>query len=281
MNSQQRPAGHEAVTPEDVADALSVLRAASRWELTPTRWTEVRRAATEVMNALAADDGPGLRSMISAIELLGPVRQATRSLALPASGEVLNELTALVDVLTELESMGEPRQPWAGTLAISVSIYLGDGTSHEQVESAIEELARSAGLIITDREDPVAGSWFRRMRAKLAGAAQSPAGQEALADVAYRAELELVLRPEAEVTALLMANLASLIASLHDTKDAVIRIGAVLVVKYDWTLYVYRLTTRQQLILNHSPHLLVAPDKILQALGLPQSEAAVIPADPS
>jgi hypothetical protein len=177
--------------------------------------------------------------------------------------------------------VGEPRQPWAGPLAIPVSIYLGDGTSHEQVESAVEELARSAGLIITDREDPVVGSWFRRMRAKLAGAAQSPAGQQALADVAYRAELELVLRPEAEVTASLMANLASLITSLHDTKDAVIRIGAVLVVKYDWTLYVYRLTALQQLILNHSQYLLVAPDKILQALGLPQSEAAGIPADPS
>jgi hypothetical protein len=280
MNSQQRPAEQAAVTLEDVADALSVLRGASRWELALARWTEVRRAATQVTIALATDDGPGLRAVISVIELLGPVRQAAQSPALPASGEVLDDLTSLIDVLTELESMGEPRQPQAGAQAIPVSIYLGDGTRHEQVESALEGLARSAGLIVTEREDPVLGSWFRRMRAKLERAAQSPAGQEALADVAYRAELELVMRPEAEVTALLMANLASVITSLNDTKDAVIRIGAVLVVKYDWTLYVYRLTTRQQLVLNHSPHLLVTPDKILAALGLQESEAA-IPAGPS
>jgi CATRA-Associated Small Protein len=132
-NSQQRPAGQEAVTPEDVADALSVLRAASRWELAPARWTEVRRAATEVTIALAADDGRGLRAVISAIEVLGPVRRVAQSLALPASGEVLDELTSLVDVLTELESAGEFRQPQA----IPVSIYLGDGTRHEQVESAL------------------------------------------------------------------------------------------------------------------------------------------------
>jgi hypothetical protein len=281
MNSEQRPAGHQTVTSEDVADALSVLRAASRWALAPARWAEVRRAATEVTIALAADDGPALRSVILSIELLGPVRHAAQTLARPAPGEVLDELTALIDMFTELESAGEPRPPRAAARALPVSIYLGDDTSHEQVESALDELARSAGLIIIDREDPVLGSWFRRMRAKLAGAAQSQAGQEALADVAYRAELELVMRPEAEVTALLMANLAPLITSLHDTKDAVIRIGAVLIVKYDWMLYVYRLTTRQQLVLNHSPHLLVAPDKVLAALGLPESEAAAIPADPS
>jgi DNA-binding CsgD family transcriptional regulator len=76
-------------------------------------------------------------------------------------------------------------------------------------------------------------------------------------------------RPEAPVaSAAFTRDLEPLIASLETTKNAVIRIGTVLIVKVDRGLNVFRLTTRQQMILDHSPKLTVSPHKILTALGL-------------
>jgi hypothetical protein len=164
---------------------------------------------------------------------------------------------------------------------VPVTIYLRDESGHEQVERAVEDAARSLGLDIIERDEPIVGSWFRRMRATLIGGAQSHAGQEVLAAAAHRADLELVLRPEAEVAALWMVNLAPLITSLENTQDAVVYLGIVLIVKNNGALSVNKLTTRQQLILNHSPHLLAVPEKILQALGLPEGEPTVAGIEPS
>jgi hypothetical protein len=83
------------------------------------------------------------------------------------------------------------------------------------------------------------------------------------------------------VTAILMSNLGPVLASLQPTRDAVVRSGALLIVKVDWTVAVHQLTPRQQLVLDHAPYLVAAPDKILEALGLPQPETLSIPADPS
>jgi hypothetical protein len=71
------------------------------------------------------------------------------------------------------------------------------------------------------------------MRAAVTDAAQSHAGQEILAAGAHRADLDLVLRPEAEVAALWMVNLAPLISSLDSIQDAVVYLGVVLIVKSD------------------------------------------------
>ncbi len=279
MNIPRSPQEQHQVSREDAAEALTVLRAAARWRLPAIRWDRVESSAEAVTRALAIDDGPGLRARIADLILLAPVRSVALTTAQSPPPEVSGQLASLITVLEVLngpESAGRP----AASLSLPVSIYLRDEFGHEEVEAAVEELARSTGLSITDREDPVLCSWFRRLRVGLAGVAGSPAGQEVLADVAHRTELELVKRRDAEVTGLLMANVAPLITSLHDTKDAVIRLGAVLVVKYDWTLSVHQLTTRQQLILNHSPHLLCAPEKILEALGLPSAAATAIPMDP-
>jgi hypothetical protein len=266
------------VTGEDVGEALPVLRIAARWALTPARWSEVARVATAAMAALATNDGPALRASVEDIMVLGPVRAVTASTAAPAPYEVLTDLTALIDVLADLEDLGDPgsleadARDFPVSISFPVSIYLRDEAHHEQVERAVQELMRSAGLSISARDDPVLGSWWRQMRATLARGARSGAGQEVLAAAGQRADIELVLRPEAEVAALWMANLAPLITSLENTGDAVVYLGMVLLVKNDGALAVNRLTTRQQFILNHSPHLLAAPDKILRALGLPPGE---------
>jgi hypothetical protein len=262
------------VTRADVVDALQVLRIAARWALTPARWAEVGDAVTAAMGALAIDDRLALRASLDYLSILGPVRSAAASASQSAPEEVLADLTALLDALAELESIVDAQVSTA-SLILPVSIYMSDTDGHERVEAAVEELALSAGLVIAGREDPILGSWFRRMQAQLIRAARAQVGQEALADVARRAEIELVERSEAQVAALLMAGAAPLIgSSLRDAKDAVVRFGAVLIVKRDGSLYVNQLTARQQLILNHSPHLLSAPEKIFHALGLPQGDTA-------
>lgn len=285
MSGSGRDSSGTAVTPEVIASALPVLRIATRWSLTPARWAQVGTLASAAMAALAADDGSALQQSLDNIGLLGPVRAATASTAVPPPDDVLAELSALIDVLTELENLEDPGLPESDaeafpvSLSFPVSIYLREEAEHERVEAAVEEVARSAELVIADREAPVFGSWFRLMVAKLSRTAQSPVGRETLVDAAHRAELELVLRPDAEVTALLIANVAPLITSLSDTRDAVVRIGALLVVKLDGALFINQLTSRQQLLLNHAPHLLAAPERILQALGLPETGAVALPAD--
>jgi hypothetical protein len=229
-----------------------------------------------VTRALAADDGPALQTGISSITLLGPVRQAVQSPTVEVPSELLGELTALIDVLTELGNApvrGSGSAEDTAAAFVPVTIYLRDESSHEEVERAVQDVARSLGLSITERDEPLFGSWFRRMRAILVGGVPSRVGQEVLAAGALRADLDLVLRPEAEVAALWMVNLAPLVTSLESTQDAVVYLGIVLIVKSEGKLSVHKLTTRQQLVLNHSPHLLAAPGRILQALGLPEDEA--------
>jgi hypothetical protein len=279
MNSPKPPA--EAVGYEDAGDALSVVQIATQWHLTPARWAEMDRIVTAVLGALAVDDGPALRAGISALTLLGPVRSASGSATVAAPDELRDQFDSLIGVLVQLSDVSHSQPPEVPVESFPVSVYLRDESIHEEVEAAVEQLLRSAGLSITERDDPVLGSWFRRMRAALSIAARSPVGQEALATAAHAADSRLVLRQDAEVTAILMSNLGPVLASLQPTRDAVVRSGALLIVKVDWTVAVHQLTPRQQLVLDHAPYLVAAPDKILEALGLPQPETLSIPADPS
>ncbi len=155
----------------------------------------------------------------------------------------------------------------AGTQFVPVAIYLSDRAVHDAVERAVTDLAESADLVIAGREPPVTGSWFRRMRAVL----RTPAGEEVLATALHVADARLARRPDAEVTAMLLQNLSPVITALQPTKDAIVRVGAVLIVKTDWMLVVHQLTARQQLVLDHLPSLETAPHLILHELGLPQA----------
>jgi hypothetical protein len=126
---------------------------------------------------------------------------------------------------------------------IPVTIYVTDEHVHEQVEDALEAVLATAGLQILARGDPVIGSWFRQMSA-------SPGGEDP------------------GVTARLLQSLPPLLSALQPTRDAVIRTGAVLVVKLDWTVSVFELTPAQQAHLDQSPHLARSPDEIIAALSL-------------
>lgn len=66
----------------------------------------------------------------------------------------------------------------------------------------------------------------------------------------------------------MMQNLGPVLDALQTTKDAVIRAGALLIVKVDGVVVVHQLTAEQQLMLDHQPQLAQSPHDILAALEL-------------
>lgn len=261
--------------PDDVAEALDAVSDAMEWTLAPSRWTEVDRSVVALTSALTAGDARALRREIEMLELLGPVRRSVSGgggTAVRAPEDVLTHGLAAIGLLKRLQA---PER--AGPRLLPVAIYLSDESIHEQVEAAVDRLLRSAGLHIAEREEPLSGSWFRRMRAGL----NSPTAREAALTAAHAAGSGSVPRPDAEVTAIFLQNLGPVIAALQPTRDAVIRAGALLVVKVDWTVTAHQLTPRQQLVLDEAPDLEMAPRKILPALGLASAAAGVtISGDP-
>lgn len=149
---------------------------------------------------------------------------------------------------------------------IPVSIYLSQETIHEQVETAVEHTLRAAGLEVSRRDDPIIGSWFRNIKARLRNFARTPLGQEATVLALHAAKNNLVHMQEAEIAAKLLENVGPVIESLQNTDEAVIRVGAILIVKDDGAVSVNQLTPSQQLLLFYKPQLLKTPRDVLVAL---------------
>ena len=161
----------------------------------------------------------------------------------------------------------------AGESTIPVTIYLSDEAVHEQVEAAVEFMISQAGLQVQTRDDPVLGSWFRKMRASIKLIVNSSAGREAMLTAKHVADARLILAQDAYVTSTLLQNLGPVIQSLQPTKDAVVRVGALLIVKIDWQVQVFQLTAAQQAVLDHRPQLATKPYEIIAALQLSTAKA--------
>lgn len=161
---------------------------------------------------------------------------------------------------------GKPIPPRVDQPDLSVTIYLADGRTHDQVEAAVEEALVSAGLVVTERQAPTVGSWRRDLRARLREAAKTPAGKEMLAIGLHALDQRVALDKDADITEKLMRNLGSVITALQPEQNAVVRMGAVLVVKANGVLTVLQLTAAQQLLLNHRTQLLTSPLDLLAAL---------------
>jgi hypothetical protein len=248
-----------SITQADVANALLVLRALIGRPLPAEVWAAVDQSVTALLAALTSGDEDALRYEITRLELLSPERgpavlMGDQAADVSAPSAVLARASAAIEILIGV---------------LPVTIYLSDGTAHEWVQSAVEQFIGLLGLYVVGREDPLVGSWFRRMLA----AARSLAADDPVASAVHLVDARYVQKQDAQNTALLMQNLGPLVASLQSTKDGVIRVGALLVVKVDWMLVVTQLTAQQQLMLDHSPHLAAAPQKILHALGLRAAES--------
>jgi hypothetical protein len=237
---------------EDLTDALSVLRDITEWSLRPDEWAAVSRAVSALSAALTAGDAGALRYEVTNLELLGPQRShgMLAGLLMPAPEETRDRIHVATTLIEEAVAL------------VPVTIYLSEGAAHAQVEDAVERLIAAVGLVVASREHPVEGSWYRKLWAR-----------EVAVTALGVAESRLVQQQDAQVTAMYMQKLPDLITALQPTKDAVVRVGAFLVVKVDWAVYVHQLTQEQQLRLNHSPELATAPREILVALGLPAASS--------
>lgn len=85
----------------------------------------------------------------------------------------------------------------------------------------------------------------------------------------------LILAQDADVTARLMQNLPPVLGALQPTKDAMLRVGALLIVKVDWTVSVFQLTAAQQARLDHHPQPATSPREIAAVLNLIPEEDPV------
>jgi hypothetical protein len=172
---------------------------------------------------------------------------------------------------------GEPiRRQGTGESDVPVTIYLGDGHTHGQVETAVEDALAGAGMYVAERQDPVSGSWSRNLRARMRSGAKTPAGREAMAVALHALEQRAVLEKDADIAQKLMTGVQGVITALQPERNAVVRMGPVLIVKADGHLTVLQLTVEQQLMLNHRPQLHRAPRDLLDALGHGPDSAAAL-----
>lgn len=159
--------------------------------------------------------------------------------------------------------------------ALPITIYLSDEGAHEQVQAAVEDLLGVVGLDITGRDEPILGSWFRRMWAGVTRAVRSPAAREAGLVATHVVDTRLHLAQDAAISAALMQNLGPVIASLESTPEAVIRLGSVVIVKVDGVVMVDQLTAAQQAVLDHRPKLVMSPHELSTLLKAKQAANGV------
>ena len=263
MTDAQRPGG-------DRDDPL--LRAVS------DNWDEIQRLAGQqqrerllgLINGTMQPDRAEARAALAdeLLDLLPPGHPVIRLLR---AGVMYRRQNATGTAALNLNLDRRPEaasRPASDTDTVPVTIYMADEQIHAQVEKAVEVLLATAGLYIKDWDDPIAGSWFRRLTAGAKEAMQSSVGHEAMLAAGHALDSRLVLAQDAEVTARLLQNLGPVLGALQPTKDAVIRVGALLIVKVDWTVNIFQLSAAQQVRLDHHPQFASSPHEIMTVLNL-------------
>jgi len=273
--TDERPPGGEHDDP--------LLRAVAEY------WNDIKRlAAPRQLERLAAllagtaEADPGVARAALTDSLLDilppghPVIQVLRSRPAYASGQKTGQAAVK---LGEDHGAGSVIFFTGDAGTVPVTIYLTDERHQAQVESAVETFLATMGLWIVDRDDPVIGSWFRRMTVRAKDGMRSPASQDAALTAAHALDSRLVLAQDAEVTAKLLENLAPVIVALEPIRGAVIRAGALLVVKQEGDISVLQLTAAQQARLDHYPQLARSPHEIVAALSLVPEDRSAADAD--
>lgn len=177
----------------------------------------------------------------------------------------------------------EAESPPPDPRLIPVAIYLTDEGISSRVEFAVYEWLATADLAFVSRGAPIIGSWLRYIQVQAKKSAKTPAARDALLTATHVADSHLVQTQDAYVTATLLQNVGPVLQALQPTKDAVVRAGALLIVKIDWVVQVHQLTAAQQATLDHQSHLVASPKEIATALRLssPVSEEASLPSSAS
>jgi hypothetical protein len=145
---------------------------------------------------------------------------------------------------------------------IELHIYLADGSQHAAVQSALESVLTDHGVADFQWEDPLTGSWFWHGKAKAAAEEVGRIGIE----LRRAAELRALDIPQSSVDANQGRAVSEFLTALSGERDAVIRIGSILLVKSDGIPVVLNLTQFELAALQRNPTWLAEPSRILHAL---------------
>jgi hypothetical protein len=162
-------------------------------------------------------------------------------------------------------------RPAAAQDTLPVSIFLADAEIHYPVQAAATRVLAAAGLRIHSADDPVLGSWFRNLRAAVDSTPYAPAVREG---TPTPVRTHPVLAQDAAITSTLLRNADAVITALQPTPDAIVRLGAVLIIKANGTPMVVQLTADRQATLDRDPSLASSPRAIASALGITSVAAA-------
>lgn len=156
-----------------------------------------------------------------------------------------------------------------------VAIYLDkfDESQLAAIEAAAEELAALLGYGDFTLVEERRGSIFKSWRGKLQGGLASDRVQSRLAEIEQRLTLEAVGRAQAEVDSKVTESAVTLIESLGDIPNAVVRVGALMVIKYtpdgaDTVLLLRHLTSAEVRALERNPGIQSDPVHALELLAV-------------
>lgn len=148
---------------------------------------------------------------------------------------------------------------------LPIRIYLADEHDHQSVEDAVVGLAESMNIEVIYPFDPIIGSWYRELLARIKRSDSLPTFDEQAAGVTRAINNHLVNKGQAEIDSTLADAVAKLATSIGD-RDAVIQIGSIFFVQCKCTIAARNLTPAELMHLDRNPALLRDPAEALQHL---------------
>jgi hypothetical protein len=141
----------------------------------------------------------------------------------------------------------------------------------EAVQAAAIKLGEELGYIDFVLTDEEKGSIFRRFRGKLRSGLASDFVQQKMIELDQRTSIELVGRARAETDAIKTSSAVSLIESLADIPNAVVRVGGLLIIKQtlngDPAVLTRELSAREIRALELNPGIQKDPHGALELLA--------------
>jgi hypothetical protein len=102
----------------------------------------------------------------------------------------------------------------------------------------------------------------------LSALARRTPAREAAKSAAHAVEAKTALAWDADLALKHSQSVSNVLASLTQTKDAIVRIGPILIVKVNWAVAVHQLTLAQQFDLEHAGSAALTVEETLCSLGL-------------
>jgi anti-sigma B factor antagonist len=148
---------------------------------------------------------------------------------------------------------------------LPVRIFLAESDGHREVQEAVTRLAEAMDVEVVYAFDPVVGSWYRELLARIKRSESLPSFEEQAASATRALNNQLTNKGQADIDSALAEAVSKLIASVGD-RDAVIQIGSIFFVQHSSVIAARNLTPGELLHLERNPVLLKNPAAALQHL---------------